>query len=142
MTNTVSSNVTRATALLPVADVNENAVFLEKVGFQRTSEVNEDPTDPSTPLGFAIMVSGEVQIMLQSIQSIRNDDPGLLPDDGAQGFMFVEVADLDTTIAALAGYPVFMERRSTFYGSDEIGIISPAGHKFTFAQFGKDATSE
>lgn len=142
MTPSASANISRATALLPVKNVDENAVFLEKVGFRRTSEVSEDPADPSTPLGFAIMVSGDVQIMLQSIQSIRNDDPGLLPEGGAQGFMFVEVADLNRVIAVLEGYDVFMERRSTFYGSDEIGIVSPAGHKFTFAQFGTNAESD
>lgn len=131
-----NGDVTRVTALLPVPNTDKAAVFMEKIGFQRTSEVSEDPNDPSTPLGFVIMVKEDMQVMLQSIASIRIDDEGLMPQSGSQSFLFIEVKDLEALISALAGYPVFMERRKTFYGSDEIGIVAPGGHKITFAQFG------
>lgn len=136
MSENLNPEVSRVTALLPVPDTNEAAMFMEKVGFERTSEVSENPNDPSTPLGFVIMVKADMQVMLQSIASIRNDDEGLLPQSGSQSFLFIEVKDLEALISALKDYPVFMERRKTFYGSDEIGIVAPGGHKITFAQFG------
>jgi hypothetical protein len=35
---------------------------------------------------------------------------------------------------ALAGYPVAMPRRTTFYGMHEFGVREPGGHWVTFAQ--------
>ena len=131
------SNVTSITALLPVETVEPNAIFFEKIGFSRTNEVSENPSDPSTPLGFVIMVSGKTQVMLQSIQSIKNDAPELIPEGDTTSFLFVEVNDLDAVTNSLKGYPVFMERRTTFYGSEEIGITAPGGHKMTFAKFNR-----
>lgn len=134
MTNQ-TPNVTTITAVLPVETVEPNAVFFEKIGFNRESEVSEDPTDPSTPLGFVIMISDSTQVMLQSIQSIQNDAPEMIPSGGSASFLFIEVNDLDAIISSLKGYPVFMERRKTFYGSEEIGVTCPGGHKVTFAKF-------
>ncbi|WP_262693308.1 VOC family protein [Kordiimonas aquimaris] len=137
MTNIIP-DITTITAVLPVNDVEASAVFFEKIGFHRTNEVSEDPTDPTTPLGFVIMENGKSQIMFQSIVSIRNDDENMLPNGDTTAMMFLEVSDLDSVIKALDGHAVFMERRETFYGSKEIGIEGPGEHKFTFAQFNRD----
>jgi uncharacterized glyoxalase superfamily protein PhnB len=51
-------------------------------------------------------------------------------------FLYVEVANLDETIAAIKGAPIVMPVRTTFYGSKEIGIKDPGGHIITFAQLG------
>lgn len=134
MTNIIP-DITKITAVLPVTDVEASAVFFEKIGFSRESEVSEDPMDPSTPLGFVIMMNGKTQVMFQSFKSIENDAPEILSENTATAFLFLEVSDLDSVIMALANEPVFMERRKTFYGADEIGITGPGGHKFTFAQF-------
>ena len=133
------TNVTGITALLPVNDVEACAAFFEKINFHRTNEVSEDPADPSTPLGFVIMENGKAQIMFQSITSIRNDDENMLSDGDTTAMVFLEVSDLERVITALKGHPVFMERRETFYGSKEIGIEGPGGHKFTFAQFNRES---
>jgi len=131
------SNVTSITAVLPVETVEPNATFFEKIGFTRESEVSEDPSDQTTPLGFVIMTNGSIQVMLQSIQSIKNDAPEMLPEGGTSSFLFIEVNDLGTVIDALKDYPVFMERRKTFYGSEEIGITCPGSHNITFAKFNR-----
>lgn len=136
MTN-FASEITTITAVVPVNDVEACATFFEKIGFHRTNEVSENPADPSTPLGFVIMENGKAQIMFQSIVSIRNDDASLLPESGATAIAFLEVTNLDDVISALSGYTVFMARRTTFYGSEEIGIEGPDGHKFTFAKFNR-----
>lgn len=125
-------------AVLPVHDVEHEARFFEKAGFVRDSEVSEDPADPSTPLGFVIMKNDACQLMLQSFKSIQNDAPTMLADGDTTTLLFVIVENLDAAIGALDGEPVFLERRQTFYGADEIGITSPGGHKITFAEFGEE----
>ena len=57
-------------------------------------------------------------------------------DMGQRGRVYVEVKDLDETIAAIKGVPVVMPVRNTFYGAKEIGIKDPAGHIIIFAQLG------
>ena len=47
-------------------------------------------------------------------------------------------AELDAIEAALASHPIFLPRRTTFYGADETGYIEPGGHYVTFAQFAKE----
>lgn len=136
MTSSASS-ITKITSVLPVDTVEPNAAFFEKIGFRRESEVSQDPSDPTTPLGFVIMISGDTQVMLQSIQSIRNDAPEMLPEGNATAFLFIEVTDLEAIIQNLKGYPVFMKQRTTFYGSEEIGITCPGGHNVTFAKFNR-----
>ncbi len=126
-------------AVLPVHDVELSARFFEKVGFSRDSEVSEDPADPSTPLGFVIMKNDKCQLMVQSIKSIQNDAPTMLAEGATTTLLFIIVENLDAVVTALAGEPVFMERRKTFYGADEIGITSPGGHKITFAEFSEEA---
>ena len=124
-------------AVLPVHDVERSARFFEKVGFCRDSEVSEDPADPSTPLGFVIMKNDTCQLMLQSYKSIQNDAPSMLADGDTTTLLFIIVENLDAVVDALKGEPVFMERRKTFYGAEEIGITSPGGHKITFAELGE-----
>lgn len=123
-------------AVLPVHDVERSARFFEKVGFARDSEVSEDPTDSSTPLGFVIMKNDTCQLMLQSYKSIQNDAPSMVAEGDTTTLLFIIVENLDAVVEALRGEPVFMDRRKTFYGADEIGITSPGGHKITFAEFG------
>ena len=47
----------------------------------------------------------------------------------------LRVADLDAVKAAVADAPVVMAERETFYGSRELGVQTPGGHRVTFAQF-------
>lgn len=126
-------------AILPVHDVDRTASFFEKVGFSRDSEVSEDPTDPTTPLGFVIMKNDVCQLMLQSFKSIQNDAPEMLSGGDTTTLLFIIVENLDAVVDALDGEPVFLARRKTFYGAEEIGITSPGGHKITFAEFGEEA---
>jgi uncharacterized glyoxalase superfamily protein PhnB len=54
---------------------------------------------------------------------------------GDRQCVFVKVSDIAKVEAQLAGLPLIMPRRVTFYGATEIAIQDPAGHLITFAQF-------
>jgi len=126
-------NVKRITPVMFVEDVEPCVKFwVDRFGFQKTAEVPD-----GNKLAFAIVQKGNVELMYQSYASAEKDVPAISPAiRKGPTFLYVEVDDLDATITAVKGSEVVMPKRTTFYGSTEIGIKDPAGHFVTFAQFG------
>ena len=106
--------------------------WVERMGFQKTVEVPD-----GNKLAFAMLQKGNVELMYQSYAS-ADKDVGALSHLVRKGptFLYVEVENLDETIAAIKGVEVVIPVRTTFYGAKEIAIKDPAGHFVTFAQFG------
>lgn len=128
----VAPTVRKATPVLVVDDVAPCAEFWEKLGFTRTAEVPHEDK-----LGFVILARDSVEIMYQSMESVRADNAamgGSLSEEGTRVALFVEVDDLDATAKALEGAPIVMQRRTTFYGMNEFGVTDPGGHPIIFAQ--------
>jgi uncharacterized glyoxalase superfamily protein PhnB len=125
-------SVKKLTPVLLVEEVEPCVKFWERLGFAKTVEVPE-----GNKLGFVILQKGDVELMYQSYASVEKDISGnpLLTRKGPT-FLYVEVANLDDTIAVLKGVEVIMPVRTTFYGSKEIGYKDPGGHMVTFAQMG------
>ena len=133
MTDTATTDVAvrRLTPVLAVEAVEPSLEFWEKrLGFTKTVEVPHESS-----VGFAILVKDDIELMLQSVASIRADlgaHTGQV--DGRSAALFVEVADLAAVERSLQGYPIEMPRRTTFYGMVEIGVREPGGHFVVFAQ--------
>ncbi len=125
-------SVNKLTPVLLVEEVEPCVKFWERVGFAKTVEVPD-----GNKLAFVILQKGDVEVMYQSFASVEKDVPlnPLLAKRGPS-FLYVEVASLDDTIAAMKGVEVVMPVRTTFYGSKEIGYKDPGGHMITFAQMG------
>lgn len=123
--------VKKSTPVLAVDAVEPSLEFWEqRVGFERTVTVPHEAA-----IGFAILVKDGIELMLQSEASIRADFVGDRADlPGRAAALFIEVSDLDAVERALAGYPIEMPRRTTFYGMHEIGVREPGGHFVIFAQ--------
>ncbi|MGH7460820.1 MAG: VOC family protein [Longimicrobiales bacterium] len=104
--------------------------WIDRLGFTKTVEVPEGDR-----LGFAILVRDGVEVMYQTRESVLHDVPplGAAPMGGT--FLFFEVDDLDEIERALAGVPLVVPRRTTFYGAAELIVREPAGNVVTFAQF-------
>jgi uncharacterized glyoxalase superfamily protein PhnB len=126
-------NVKKITPVLFVQEVEPCVKFwMECFGFQKTAEVPE-----GDKLAFAMLQKGSVELMYQSYASADKDATNISQQvRKGPTFLYVEVDNLDQTIAAIKGSEVVMPIRDTFYGSKEIGIKDPAGHYVTFAQFG------
>ena len=125
--------VKKLTPVLFVEDIEPCVKFwVERLGFQKTMDVPD-----GNQLAFAMLQRGNVELMYQSYASADKDVTGIsqLARKGPT-FLYVEVENLDETIAAVKGAEVVMPVRTTFYGAKEIGIKDPAGHFITFAQFG------
>ena len=125
----MSSTLLRATPVLVVEHIRPSLLFFEKLGLMKTVEVPH-----GDELGFVILELGSIQIMLQSSASVR-EDIGVQTQLGNHAALFIEVDDLELAFQGLAEYPVFLPRRKTFYGAQEIGLIEPGGHHITLAQF-------
>ena len=126
-------NVKKITPVLFVQDVEPCLKFWEeRFGFQRTAEVPD-----GEKLAFAMLQRGSVELMYQSYASADQDVGTTISQVVRKGptFLYLEVDNLDETIAAVQGSEVVMPVRKTFYGSTEIGIKDPAGHYVTFAEF-------
>jgi hypothetical protein len=103
------------------------------MGFQKSVEVPEGDT-----IGFVILTNGGVELMMQSIESVRKDAPQFAPPAqndsvGSTTSLFIEVDDFDDARSRLTGYPIALEERTTFYGMREIGVRDPAGNVVIFA---------
>jgi len=126
-------NVKKITAILFVEQVDPCVQFwVERFGFEKAAEVPEGGR-----LAFAMLQKANVELMYQSYAS-ADQDVGAISQAVRKGptFLYLEVDNLDETIAAVKDAEVVMPKRTTFYGSTEIGIKDPAGHFITFAQFG------
>ena len=123
--------VKKITTVLAVETVEPSLEFWTKrLGFECTVTVPHEDT-----LGFAILVKDNLEVMLQSVASILADLGATTGEiNGRSAALFIEVADLAAVEQALAGYPIEMERRTTFYGMHEIGVREPGGHFVVFAQ--------
>jgi uncharacterized glyoxalase superfamily protein PhnB len=107
---------------------------VDRLGFEKTVEVPHGER-----LGFVILVKDGLEIMYQSVASVRDDVPSVAAVAPASSFLFIEVEDLNAVAAALEGVTPVVPRRKTFYGADELIVRDPAGNVVTFAQFAEQA---
>jgi uncharacterized glyoxalase superfamily protein PhnB len=125
--------IKRITPVLFAEEIEPCVKFwVEKMGFQKTSEV-----PGGNKLAFVMLKKGNVELMYQTYASAEKDVPAVsqLVRKGPT-FLYIEVDNLEDTIAAIKGAEVVVPVRTTFYGAKEIGVKDPAGHLITFAQFG------
>ena len=120
--------VRKATPIMFVDSVEPCVAFWQRLGFEKTVEVPHGDA-----LGFAILVQGSVELMLQSRASIAEDLPALAAEPSRVA-LYVEVTDLDEAAGRVQGAPAVFERRKTFYGAEEFGVRDPAGNIVTLAQ--------
>jgi Glyoxalase/Bleomycin resistance protein/Dioxygenase superfamily len=121
----------KITSVLIVEEIERSLPFwVDRMGFTKTVEVPEDDR-----LGFVILVNGGGELMMQTLSSVRKDEPKFAPEGihTKGSALFVEVDDFADVRKRLEGYPVLMPERVTFYGMREIGVSEPGGHTVIFA---------
>lgn len=131
--NMKTVTVKKITPILFAQELEPSIRFwTERMGFHTTVEVPE-----SGRIGFVILEKDGLELMYQSYASVEKDNAATA-QVARQGptFLYVEVANLETALAATQGAEMVMPVRSTFYGSKEFGVKDPAGHYIIFAQQG------
>ncbi len=119
--------VKSATPILVVDSIESCLPFWKTVGFSPVMTVPEAP-----PFAFAILHCGSIELMLQTRKSVADDVPAVGRAVQAS-VLYIGVASLAPILALLADAPVAVERRTTFYGADEIFVEDPAGNIIGFA---------
>ena len=133
------SVVRKATPVLIVDRIEPVIPFWRKLGVAATTEVPDGNANDGR-LAFVILAAGNVEVMYQTIASIKED---LLKSASVkeafrtgpqQTTLFVEVSELAEVERQLRDEKLIMPRRTTFYGSTEVGYADPAGNIVVFAE--------
>jgi hypothetical protein len=109
-------------------------LWVDRLGWEKTAEVPD-----GDKLGFVILAKDGVELMYQTWSSVEKD-VGHAParGTGTSVALFIEVSDIDAVEKQVAGLPLVVPRRRTFYGMDEIGVAEAGGHTVMFAQPAKE----
>ena len=125
--------IKKVTPVLIVDRIEPLLPLWDALGFARAAEVPHGEA-----LGFVILTGDGVEVMYQTLDSIRGDEPKVLEGSRSMGAaaVFIEVDDIEALAAQIpSGTDVVVARRRTFYGSMEAVIRDGAGNVITFAQF-------
>jgi catechol 2,3-dioxygenase-like lactoylglutathione lyase family enzyme len=126
--------VKRMTPNLYTDDVEACVRFwVDRLHFEKTMEVPQDGGN----LAFAALQKGPIELMYGSYASLKKDADVSRSFERGTSFLFLEVNDVDATLAAMQGVPIVVPQHKIFYGSTEFTVKDPAGHLITFAQFAK-----
>ena len=123
----------KITPVLVVPAIEPVLPLWEALGFTRTVEVPHGDA-----LGFVTLTKDELEVMVQTEESVRADEPRSLENRTPVGgsSLFIEVENLDEVVARLPkGTDIFVERRRTFYGSTETLLRDAGGNVIVLAQF-------
>lgn len=123
-----------ATPLLIVDEIEPCLFFWAgRLGFTKVAEVFE-----GNRLGFVMLVKDQVQIMYQSVASLKKDLPDVhqwLDAKKNTSVVYCKVSSIEWIEKHLDGVDVVVPRRVTDYGATEIGIKEPSGNIILFACF-------
>lgn len=122
----------KLTPILMVEEIERSLDFWQNLGYECTVQVPHDDR-----IGFAILVNGGIEVMLQTFDSALADIPEVVSSRAPGSVaLYVEVDDIDEIATKLEGAPVVVPRRTTDYGAIEIFVRAPSGHVIGFAQHG------
>ncbi|MBW3671494.1 MAG: hypothetical protein KY432_07450 [Acidobacteria bacterium] len=122
----------KLTPILMVEEIEPSLPFWQNLGYECTVQVPHEDR-----IGFAILVNGAIELMLQTFDSALADIPEVVSSrDPGSVVLYIEVDDLDEIATRLGGAPVVVPRRTTDYGATEIFVREPSGHVIGFAQHG------
>lgn len=106
------------------------ALWIDRLGWTKTVEVPEGDR-----LGFVILEKDGVELMYQTWASIERDlGSKRARSVGTSVGIFIEVSNIAEIERRIAGLPLVLPRRRTFYGMEEVGIAEAGGHTVVFAQ--------
>ncbi len=143
-------NCRKITANLIVEDVCRTLDFYEQIlGFELVMGVPEDSQavvtarDADTPLAFAMVKHGQVELMLQSRHSAAKEWPAMESGSAAGGVaLYLEVADARQLHGQLKGRAALVkDLHTTFYGMDEFYIRDCNGYLLGFASPRQEGTA-
>lgn len=138
----MSSLFRKSTPVLIVERVEPVLSFWKKLGITPGVQVPDDSASDGR-LAFAILAAEGIEVMYQTVVSIKGDTVASASDKTAfrtepqQATLYIEVADLAQVEGKLAGERLVMPKRKTFYGATELAYADPAGNILIFSEHGE-----
>lgn len=117
------------TPILLVTDVNKSVAFYQKyLDFEVLANVPEEGE-----WDFAMIQSGAVSIMIQSIKGAENTFDNQTVSSTT--ILYIDVENIDELYARFNGnVPILHEMKETFYGTREFSIKDIDGYVVSFAE--------
>ncbi|MDJ0712481.1 MAG: hypothetical protein QNJ14_19005 [Woeseiaceae bacterium] len=135
--------IKRLTTVVITETVDDCVAFwTDRLGFKETMSV--PATQPGeTGKQFAAVTNGQHELMFQTLRSSDEDLPGAFGLAEPRSFMlYVDVPSLDGAIERMHDLEPAVSRRTTFYGSEEIGYRDPCGVLVVLAEFPEAANED
>ena len=98
--------------------------WVDRLGFEVRLQVHGE-----NHLEFAAMGRDDVEILYRTRDSLHEDTPGLVSEDGHQPWVviYLEVENLTDLMPRLEGVEVIVPLRETILGTKEIFVREPSG---------------
>ena len=113
-----------------VNDVKDTMDFYRKLGFNSIMTVPEGAEEPV----WAMMQSGNVTIMFESIKNIDGQLPEISRQNGGALLLYIKVKDVNALFESVKDQvTVLQDPHKTFYGATEFMIQDCNGFVLTFA---------
>lgn len=98
--------------------------WVDRLGFEVRLQVHGEDH-----LEFAALGRDDVEILYRTRDSLHEDTPGLVAEDGHQPWVviYLEVDDLDELMPRLEGIEVVVPLRETILGTQEVFVREPSG---------------
>ena len=122
----------KLTPVLIVDAIEPVLPFWQALGFAQTVSVPH-----GDKLGFVILVRDDIEVMYQTVASVKEDEAAVLSGPKAPGaaMIYIQVDDLEDIMRRIPrGADIIVARRKTFYGATETILRDPAGNVVSFAQ--------
>ena len=122
----------KLTPVLVVDRIDPILPLWDALGFTRIAEVPHE-----NHLGFVILQNGGVEVMYQTVDSVRADEARTLERRSPVGgsALYIEVDKLADVASRLPKETdVIVKERTTFYGAKEMIIRDAAGNIILFAE--------
>ncbi len=115
-----------------VGDINRSVEFYRKLGFSVAMSVPEDGKN----LVWAMLVSGQVAIMVQSMASLEEEIPHIDRQRiGGSLLLYLKMRNLRTFFEEVKTFAeVIHPPKKAFYGATEFTVADPDGYVLTFAE--------
>jgi hypothetical protein len=134
-----ASNIRKTTPILVVDRIEPVISFWKKLDLVVITEVPDQAAGDGR-LAFVILATQGIEIMYQTAVSVREDllksasVKEAIRSTSQQTILFVEVARVAEIESKLQDERLIMPRRTTFYGTTEVGYADPMGNVVVFAE--------
>lgn len=113
-----------------VRDIQSTIDFYRQLGFEVVTTVPEQGD-----LIFAMMVCGEVIFMFQTFESLGDDLPAVLRQNGGSLLLYIQISGIRRFFDQIKSrVKVVKPLETTFYGATEFTIEDNNGFLLTFAE--------